>query len=207
MEVDERPVVAAFDFDKTLTSRDCVLEFLGRNLSWSSVVRLVSMVPVLAASAVRRDRDRVKMLVSHGVFKGRSKELVDRSGESYAMRILEKWLRHDAREQLRWHQRQGHRCVIVSASYLSYLAPIARELGFDEVLSTELEFDTTGRATGNLLRGNCRGEEKAHRLRAWIETLGTEGVVLYAYGDSSGDHEMLSMADHPRRVTRKRFVP
>jgi phosphoserine phosphatase len=31
--------------------------------------------------------------------------------------------------------------------------------------------------------------------------------VLWAYGDSRGDHEMLAMADHPIRVKRGRVPP
>jgi phosphatidylglycerophosphatase C len=38
---------------------------------------------------------------------------------------------------------------------------------------------------------NCRGAEKAVRLR---EYLGPEPVTLFAYGDSRGDRELLAMA-------------
>jgi phosphatidylglycerophosphatase C len=37
------------------------------------------------------------------------------------------------------------------------------------------------------------------RLESW---LAGESVELWAYGDSSGDDELLAFADHPTRITR-----
>ena len=48
-----------------------------------------------------------------------------------------------------------------------------------------------------MLGGNCRGAEKARRLRAYLHS---DDVELWAYGDSAGDTELLAMADHPVRV-------
>jgi phosphoserine phosphatase len=60
--------------------------------------------------------------------------------------------------------------------------------------------DTYGLLTGRLLGANCRGPEKARRVRAWISDAGLEGAVLWAYGDSPGDAELLAAADRPVRV-------
>jgi phosphatidylglycerophosphatase C len=60
--------------------------------------------------------------------------------------------------------------------------------------------------TGALVGDNCRGPEKLRRLDEWLaEWLpgrdgiegGRRGVVLWAYGDSVGDRELLGAADHP----------
>ena len=47
---------------------------------------------------------------------------------------------------------------------------------------------------------NVRAHQKAVLLR---DTLGSDPVEVWAYGDSAGDKEMLQMADHPTRVTRR----
>jgi phosphatidylglycerophosphatase C len=60
--------------------------------------------------------------------------------------------------------------------------------------------DTDDRFTGVLEGGNVRGPEKVRRLRDW---LGTEPAEVWAYGDSSGDRELLAFADHARRVGRR----
>jgi phosphatidylglycerophosphatase C len=81
-----------------------------------------------------------------------------------------------------------------------YLDPIAELLGADAVLATALEVDTDGRCTGEIAGANVRGLEKVHRLDEW---LAGRDVVIHAYGDSSGDDELLARADHGIRVDRK----
>ena len=85
----------------------------------------------------------------------------------------------------------------MSASLGVYLETVGRLLGVDAVLSTELEVDAAGTCTGRMLGGNCRGAEKARRLRAYLQS---DDVEVWAYGDSAGDTELLAMADHPIRV-------
>jgi phosphatidylglycerophosphatase C len=63
--------------------------------------------------------------------------------------------------------------------------------------------DGDGRCTGRLAGENCRGPEKARRL---TELLAGRGALTWAYGDSSGDREMLAMARHPVRV-RNATIP
>jgi HAD superfamily hydrolase (TIGR01490 family) len=104
---------------------------------------------------------------------------------------------------LRWHASEGHEIVIVSASLDVYLAEVARQLDVTAVLCTTLEVDReTGVVTGRLVGGNCRGPEKATRLRGHL-ALGGAPAQLWAYGDSSGDRELLAMAHRAVRVTRR----
>jgi phosphatidylglycerophosphatase C len=100
-------------------------------------------------------------------------------------------------ERVAWHRREGHDIVIVSASLRAYLDEVARRLGVDALLCTALEVDEHGRCTGRMTGGNCRGAEKATRLRAYLRD---RDVTLWAYGDSAGDDDMLAMADHPTRL-------
>jgi phosphatidylglycerophosphatase C len=96
--------------------------------------------------------------------------------------------------------------VIVSASLGAYLRPLAERLELDGVLAVELVADAGGTLTGEVAGGiNNRGPEKVARLQAWLDGRfgpGTE-VDLWAYGDSSGDSELLAIADHPTWVGRR----
>ena len=65
----------------------------------------------------------------------------------------------------------------------------------------------SGRLTGRLEGANCRGPEKAQRLRAWLEAAGLADAEVWAYGDSSGDAELLRDADHPVWVRRVEILP
>jgi len=72
------------------------------------------------------------------------------------------------------------------------VAPFARGLGADLLLGTELAYDDQGRVTGAFLGPNCRGPEKVARLQA---EFGPDVRLTAAYGDTSGDREMLQIAD------------
>ena len=52
-------------------------------------------------------------------------------------------------------------------------------------------FDAQGRVTGAFVGENCRGEEKVRRLRA---AYGDDMKLAAAYGDTSGDTEMIAIA-------------
>ena len=47
---------------------------------------------------------------------------------------------------------------------------------------------------------NFRRAEKVRRLEEWLTAHGLERAVVWAYGDSDGDRELLAPADHPMLV-------
>jgi HAD superfamily hydrolase (TIGR01490 family) len=192
--------VAAFDFDGTISRRDTLGPFLARVAGTVPfVATLLRRSPrVVAAMMNSSGRDTEKEAVITRLLGGRTAASVSAMGRAYADDLWARQrFRPESLERLQWHRSQGHRIVIVSASLDSYLTPLAPRLGVDHVICCRLETDPAGLVTGRLLGGNVRGPEKANRLRAW---LGGGSVELWAYGDSSGDDELLAMADHPTRV-------
>ncbi len=191
------PEVAAFDVDGTLTVRDCVRPFLLRVGGWKGVTTALARKPTASVgAALRRDRDRFKELIVGGVLHGRQVAQVEEMGEEFADEVAADWLRADTMARLRWHQRMGHRIVLVSASLSPYLRPLGRRLGVDEVLCAEPLRD--GDHFGDGLEGrNCRAEEKVRRLDAWLAAAELEDATVWAYGDSAGDRQLLARADHP----------
>lgn len=205
-------VVAAFDVDGTITRHDCVRPFLERVAGRRGLARAIARRPVASLTgALRRDRDAIKEIVVGGVLRGRSVADVEREGRRFAEHVHAELLRGDVVERLRWHQRMGHRTVIVSASLRPYLEPLAAALGIERAVCTDVVRDAAdpGRYGDRLDGGNCRAEEKAVRLRAWLADEGLLGAELWAYGDSRGDRELLAMAHHPVWVagTTVRAVP
>ncbi len=195
-----RPEVAAFDVDGTLTVRDCVRPFLVRVGGWSGLTAAIARKPAASlGAAVRRDRDRVKELVVGGVLRGRKVAQVEAVGEQFAEQVAADWLRADTVARLRWHQRMGHRIVLVSASLSPYLRPLGRTLGVDEVLCAEPLREGDHFADG-LQGANCRAAEKVRRLEEWLAKSDLRDATVWAYGDSEGDRELLARADHPLLV-------
>jgi phosphatidylglycerophosphatase C len=192
--------VAAFDVDGTLTVRDCVGPFLVGVGGRSAVIAAFARKPLATAgAALRRDRDRLKEVLVGGVLRGRAVAQVEALGEQFADRVVNGWLRADTVARLRWHQRMGHRTVLVSASLSPYLRPLGRRLGVDEVLCAEPLREGDHFADG-LEGANCRAAEKVRRLDAWLQLTGLSESTVWAYGDSVGDHELLARADHALHV-------
>ncbi len=199
-----RPVIAAFDVDKTLTTHDCVLPFLRRVGGTAFATGLVRRTPPLALAALRRQRDRAKVLMTRAAVTGRPVVEVDRIAREFAEHVWENRMRPDTVARLRWHARHGHRVVLVSASYRNYLEPLADRLGAEAVLSTELEV-VDGVCTGELSGPNCRAGVKAARLAEWMRLGKIFAPEIYAYGDSSGDRQLLELSDHPMLVGSDRI--
>lgn len=187
--------VVAFDFDGTLTIRDSFTEFL----RWRAGARgwalgLLKMTPAVAAYALDRDRGRIKAASVREFLGGVSRETLDAEAEAFADQIWDRFMRPDALACWNdWGAKGAHR-VIVTASPTQTVAPFAQRLGAENLLGTSLAFDSDGRITGAFVGENCRGEEKVRRLK---KAYGEDVVILAAYGDTSGDTEMLAMAQTP----------
>ena len=193
--------VAAFDFDGTLTTRDCVVPFLESLVGRSRLaLGIVKRPGAAAAAALHRDRDRFKAMAVRTAYSGRDASTIAQLGCAFAEVIHAGWLRADTPARLEWHQQQGHRVVLVSASLGAYLHPLGAMLGVDGVLCTEADLGADGRFTGELAGPNCRGAEKVRRLRQWLTAMNLEDAELWAYGDSAGDRELLAVARHPLLV-------
>ena len=193
------PVVAAFDVDGTLTTGDCVTPFLrraaGRRL-WTTLLRHPL---ALAAAAARRDRDRLKELACSAL-RGIEWTEIEHLGEAFAREVGAGRLRDDTVARLRRHRELGHTVIFASASLDPYLVPLGGSLGVDAVVCTVLERGADGRLTGRLVGANCRGAEKARRVRDWLLENDLADAELWAYGDSSGDNALLALAHRPLRV-------
>jgi phosphatidylglycerophosphatase C len=202
----DRAVVAAFDVDGTLTTRDCVTPFLRRAAGMRLWTTLLRHPATVGAALARRDRDRLKEIACSAL-QGQAGAALDRLGVSYAGEIASGWLRDDTIARLRRHRELGHTVVLASASLDPYLVPLGELLEVDGVVCTVLERGPDGRLTGRLAGENCRGREKARRVREWLDGSGLDGAELWAYGDSAGDIELLELADHPHRVDGVRLDP
>lgn len=128
-------IVAAFDVDGTLTTRDCVVPFLELVAGRARLAAGILRHPLSTSAALaRRDRDRFKALAVRSAFAGRQASAVAALGETFAGRVFAEWMRADTCGRLAWHRAQGHRVVLVSASLGSYLHPLGARLGVDGVV-------------------------------------------------------------------------
>lgn len=188
----DAPIVA-FDFDGTLTIRDSFTEFLrwrAGKRAWA--LGLARMTPAVATYARTRDRGRIKAASVKVFLKGVPRAELAADAAAFRDAIWDRFMRPDALRTWDDWGRQGAHRVIVTASPDIVVRPFAERLGAEALLGTPLVFDADDRVTGRFASANCRAKEKVRRLR---EVYGTDVRLAAAYGDTSGDTEMLAIAD------------
>lgn len=190
-----RPV-AFFDFDGTLTYKDTMLPFL-RMLRGTPrfSLDLLKVSPWLAGYGLGLVKnEQAKQILLKQSLGGILIDELHKQGSHFAQQHLPNLLRPDTLEHLRTHQRNGDCCVLVSATLNVYLEPWISNNHLDYCLSSILETDNENKVTGQLLGGNCYGEEKVTRIKHLFEKIGTPSRT-YAYGNSKGDIPMLKFVD------------
>jgi phosphatidylglycerophosphatase C len=205
-----RRVVAAFDFDATVTDRDTLVPFLVRAFGRPRVIAaFAALAPTGLGYLLRRiPIDEFKRRVLRRLVAGVPAERLRALGPVHA-RAIASWMRPEATRRIEWHRAQGHPVALVSSTLDLYLDHVAGPLGVDHVLCSRLEVrrDAAGieRFTGELDGADCTGAEKLHRLAGRLGDLGA--VELHAYGDSAGDRELLAAADHAHYRPCRRSKP
>ncbi|WP_322011598.1 HAD family hydrolase [Paraburkholderia sp. J12] len=188
-------VVAAFDFDGTITTSDSfrafMLETAGPARFAFAVLRCLPWLVGVAPGWSERGRTKARFL--YAALGAVRRETLDAAAQRFVAHGLPALLRPEMLARVREHQALGHEVVLVSASPSLYLRKWAATVGIETVLASELEW-RDGAYTGRLAGRNCWGPEKVARLRAWWGEHAPS--TLYAYGDSRGDREMAELANH-----------
>ncbi|WP_415014571.1 HAD-IB family hydrolase [Brevundimonas sp.] len=189
-----QPLVA-FDFDGTLTVRDSFTDFLRWRVGAVGYLFGMARLTPAALSYLRtKDRGAIKAAAVAEFLDGVDRKTLKGLAETYAEQAWSRLMRPDALACWNdWGAKGAHR-VIVTASPEITVAPFARRLGAEALLGTRLVFDHDDRITGAFAGENCRGCEKVTRLKA---AYGDDVRLTAAYGDTSGDTEMLAIADRP----------
>ena len=189
-----KKVIAAFDFDYTLVKTDSFQALLKQNfgiVKFSLSIILYFFYILLFLVKIVKPQTLKRKFFSH-FFKGMNEKKYKEKCSNFSFDFIPEHLIEDAKKKLEWHKKQGHTLVIISASLEDWIKPWAIQNGFNEVFATIPEVKN-GKITGNFKSKNCRWQEKVNRL---INTYpDRDSYYLYAYGDSSGDKELLEFAD------------
>lgn len=189
-----RSVVAAFDFDGTLTTTDTLTDFIrfthGRQRQLWGFLRHAHLLLLMKLGLYSNGKAKEKVF-SH-FYKGTPYEQFAQWGRDFAD-VAGTMLNSQMVERLRQHLSAGHTVCIVTASIDEWVRPVCERLGVSTVLATRIEVSPDGTLTGRFLTPNCYGGEKVKRL---LEAFPHRPCYkLYAYGDSRGDKELLAFAD------------
>lgn len=207
-ENDEPIRIAIYDMDKTITRRPTYTPFL-MHMAWRRAPWRLLLLPGLfvglAAYGLRLwDRARLKTF-NQQLFLGKPHHVhpgLNRQIEAFADKVLAHNVHADALAQIAADRAAGYRLVLATASYALYVAPIARRLGFDDVVATNLRLGGGGEWLAEIIEGNCYGETKLTLIEKWMAREGlacsrAECAHLHirAYSDHISDVPMLALAD------------
>jgi HAD superfamily hydrolase (TIGR01490 family) len=112
-------------------------------------------------------------------------------------KVKNNW-RLDTCQILSQHKFDGYLTVLVSGTPVPLLKRLAKDIGADHVVGTDLEVKD-GRFTGRSNGPACIADDKVILTQAYLEQKGIEVDYSnsYAYADSVSDHYMLEMVAHP----------
>jgi HAD superfamily hydrolase (TIGR01490 family) len=187
--------LALFDFDGTLTTKDTLLEFIthvhGKNKMYIGFILNSPWILLMKLGLI--DNQVAKERILSYFLRGKTKAQLSTWGNEFCSQKLPQLLRKDAMEALKKHQKKNDEIFIVSASADIWIKPFANkeEVG---LICSELEV-VDDKFTGKLKGKNCNGHEKVNRINYVIDI--NKYANIYAYGDSSGDEQMLAMATFP----------
>ena len=194
--------LALFDLDHTLLPLDS-------DVQWGNfAVRL----GIVDASHHRAENDRFYQLYQQGrldiheylAFQvtplgAYTREQLDSWHAQFMDEVIRPAIRPEALELVASHREAGDLCALVTATNDFVTAPIAREFGIENLISTQLE-SVDGRFTGRTRSLPSYRDGKAVRTAEWLRTLGHDWSSFdrsWFYSDSVNDIALMSLVTDP----------
>jgi putative phosphoserine phosphatase/1-acylglycerol-3-phosphate O-acyltransferase len=190
-----------FDFDGTLIdgySASALYEHRFRHFEIGPAELLHTIRATLGGVL---SEDEFVALLARGItgWTGRPEEDILELGERLTTQGIAGTLFHGAWRVLKAHQRRGHTVAIATSATRFQVAPLARELGIDHVLCTELETEG-GLLTGRIQGRTLWGAGKLAAVEAFAEHQDIDLTQAYGYANGDEDVPLLSAVGRPHAV-------
>jgi putative phosphoserine phosphatase / 1-acylglycerol-3-phosphate O-acyltransferase len=194
-------VAAFFDFDGTLIqgySAGALIAHRARNFELGPDEFVRTM---LAALGGPLDEAAFKDLLSQGIrgWVGRTEDDLMELGEQLFAERIAGALFHGAWRVVRAHQNRGHTVVIATSATRMQVQPMARELGIDHVLCTEVE-TTHGVLTGGVAGRPPWGEGKLAAVKEFATRKRIALTNCHGYANGDEDVPFLDAVGFPHPV-------
>ncbi len=114
--------------------------------------------------------------------------------------IVQPMLLPAAKQLVKRHQKIGDLVAIVTATNDFVTRPIARLLGVEDLIATDLARDAAGRVTGRIDGVPAFREGKVERVRQWLAARGltlSDFARSHFYSDSTNDLPLLECVSDP----------
>jgi len=195
-------IAAFFDFDETIVdinSSKVGFKWLYENkmLSKWFILKVIITGMLYEANLISEKHMADGMVI---FYKGKKLSFFSDRAEKFYNDLLKPHLIPQIVDKIRYHKDRGHILVIVSGSIKYYLEPVARDLGFDHLVCTELEEGVDGLLTGKPKSHICLGKNKQLMTIDLVNKLKINLDESYAYGNSQADIHLLKMVGNPTAV-------
>lgn len=194
--------VIVYDLDHTLIDHDCSQLWL-QYLTETGIAG-----PETIAEAERQHRQYLNaeldmhdyLALVLGCHKGKTVAETTAGIELFIEQYVVPHIRSEAVANIRQHQAEGDRCVVISASVEFLVAPIARYLGIEDAIGVKIDLQD-GLITGTGSGVICYQEGKVFYFREWLEQNNESAAGSWFYSDSHNDTPLLEVVDNPVAVT------
>ena len=137
------------------------------------------------------------------VYRGMQESVLEEAGQRTFEKHLATQIYPESRALVEAHQAMGHTVAIITSATRYQAAPVARELGIEHLLYTQLGVEN-GVLTGEVVRPTCYGEGKAAAARSLESKYGLDLDQSYFYSDSHEDLPLFEIVGRPRPLNPNR---
>lgn len=181
-----------FDFDGTLTYKDTMFLYLKFYNSAKFNFQFLKHIPLFILLKLKlASAEKVKKSFISCILKGQSKTKIEEKSQRFFEKYYPEIIRENAIEFIQNIDREHTESYLVTASLDIWVKPFAEKFKMN-LLATRAEFKNDI-FTGNFVGNNCNGGEKVHRIKEALQ--GKKFDKTIAFGDTSGDKEMLEWAN------------
>ncbi len=193
-QTENKKVIALFDFDGTITSKDSLGAFLVYNFG---IIKCGLIYPIYAPVHLLFKLKFISSTAAKNFLlpfflKNISVARFNKMCADFCENKLPEMIYAKATERVKWHQQKDHEVVVVSASVYDWIEPWATTVGIKKLITSNVEI-INNKLTGKLAGKNCNDAEKVVRIKKEIPDI--EEYEIWAYGNSKSDRFMLAMAD------------
>ena len=190
---------ALFDMDRTLLATHTALLYTRDRRARGEIgilhlLRVMSWIMKYSLGIV--DAERVARAALRD-YRGQSEASLVTSTEAWFEHAVPQHVRAGARTVVERHRAAGDVTAIVTSAAPYAARPLARLLGIEHVVATELAVDAEGLLTGEIVDPLCYGHGKVVRSARLAEALGFELAESIFYSDSITDLPLLEAVRTP----------
>jgi HAD superfamily hydrolase (TIGR01490 family) len=133
-------------------------------------------------------------------YKNKKLDYFAQQADDFYEKLLKPHLRPQILKKIEEHKKQGHYLVIVSGSIRYYLEPVVKDLGFNNIICTDLEEGPDGLLTGKPIGKICLGDYKRELAQKLADKEYIDLKNSFAYGDNESDIPLLNLVGNPIAV-------